>query len=43
MADDGSAQSQNIWPLPKFYFQVDGLGGSVGTYFWPWLKVWYKG
>lgn len=22
MADDGSAQSTNIWPLPKFYFQV---------------------
>ena len=22
MADDGSAQTQAIWPLPKFYFQV---------------------
>ena len=22
MADDGSAQSTSIWPLPKFYFQV---------------------
>ncbi|WP_375553695.1 phage tail protein [Roseovarius mucosus] len=22
MGDDGSAQSQNIWPLPKFYFRV---------------------
>ncbi|MEL6125754.1 MAG: phage tail protein [Pseudomonadota bacterium] len=22
MADDGSAQSQTIWPLPKFHFQV---------------------
>lgn len=22
MADDGSKQSANIWPLPKFYFQV---------------------
>lgn len=22
MADDGSAQSQAVWPLPKFYFQV---------------------
>jgi phage tail-like protein len=22
MADDGSAQSQNVWPLPKFHFQV---------------------
>jgi phage tail-like protein len=33
MADDGSAQSQTVWPLPKFYFQVDGLGGSVGNFF----------
>jgi len=22
MADDGSAQSKVVWPLPKFYFQV---------------------
>lgn len=22
MADDGSAQSKTLWPLPKFYFQV---------------------
>ncbi len=22
MADDGSAQTQTLWPLPKFYFQV---------------------
>ena len=22
MADDGSAQSANVWPLPKFYFEV---------------------
>ena len=22
MADDGSAQSTNVWPMPKFYFQV---------------------
>jgi phage tail-like protein len=22
MADDGSAQSETMWPLPKFYFQV---------------------
>ena len=22
MADDGSAQSSSVWPLPKFYFQV---------------------
>ena len=22
MADDGSAQSQTVWPIPKFHFQV---------------------
>jgi phage tail-like protein len=22
MADDGSQQSANVWPMPKFYFQV---------------------
>ncbi|NOQ28146.1 MAG: phage tail protein [Bacteroidales bacterium] len=22
MADDGSAQSTNVWPMPKFYFEV---------------------
>lgn len=22
MADDGSAQSTSVWPMPKFYFQV---------------------
>jgi len=22
MADDGSAQSTNVWPIPKFHFQV---------------------
>lgn len=22
MADDGSAQSANVWPMPKFHFQV---------------------
>jgi phage tail-like protein len=22
MADDGSQQSPNVWPMPKFYFQV---------------------
>lgn len=27
MADDGSAQSTNLWPMPKFYFQVE-LGGD---------------
>lgn len=33
MTDDGSAPSPNSWPLPKFYFQVDGLGGGIGNYF----------
>lgn len=30
MADDGSAQSQTVWPLPKFYFKVetDSLKGA---------------
>jgi phage tail-like protein len=23
MTDDGSAQSTSVWPLPKFYFQVE--------------------
>ncbi|MBI3712180.1 MAG: phage tail protein [Burkholderiales bacterium] len=23
MADDGSKQSANVWPLPKFYFKVE--------------------
>jgi len=23
MADDGSKQSSNVWPLAKFYFKVD--------------------
>lgn len=23
MADDGSAQSKTVWPVPKFYFQVN--------------------
>lgn len=23
MADDGSQQNDNLWPLPKFYFSVD--------------------
>jgi len=32
-ATDGSAQSTNIWPLSKFYFQVTGLGGSGVNYF----------
>jgi len=33
MADDGSAQSQTLWPITKFYFEVDGLGGGIGNYF----------
>ncbi|MFC6225814.1 phage tail protein [Hymenobacter artigasi] len=33
MADDSSAQNHTIWPLAKFYFQVDGLAGGVGNYF----------
>ena len=28
MADDRSEQSDNLWPLPKFYFTVD-LGGGM--------------
>ncbi|MBI1763571.1 MAG: phage tail protein [Acidobacteria bacterium] len=28
MADDGSKQSASVWPLPKFYFQVN-WGGQV--------------
>lgn len=28
MADDGSKQSANVWPVPKFYFRVNG-GGEV--------------
>lgn len=28
MADDGSAQSTTLWPLPKFYFEVK-IGGDV--------------
>lgn len=31
MADDGSKQSQSIWPLPKFYFRVN-IGGLVGNF-----------
>jgi len=27
MANDGSAQSRNIWPIPKFYFVVT-IGGT---------------
>ena len=30
MADDGSAQSQSVWPLPKFYFSVS-LGSQDST------------
>lgn len=28
MADDGSAQSQTIWPMPKFHFEVKWDGGA---------------
>lgn len=31
MADDGSAQSPNNWPLPKFHFKVD-WGGQVMSF-----------
>jgi phage tail-like protein len=31
MADDGSAQSQNIWPMPKFYFRVK-IGDLEGVF-----------
>ncbi|EOX8561993.1 phage tail protein [Salmonella enterica subsp. diarizonae] len=27
MADDGSAQSDTVWPMPKFYFEVKWDGG----------------
>jgi len=30
MADDGSAQSTSVWPLPKFYFTVN-LGSQDST------------
>ena len=29
MADDGSAQSTTVWPMPKFYFQVKADGKQV--------------
>lgn len=29
MADDGSAQSANIWPLPKFHFKVTWGGKAM--------------
>ena len=32
MADDGSSQTNNAWPLPKFYFVVD-LGDGMNTSF----------
>ncbi|MCJ8272308.1 MAG: phage tail protein [Psychrosphaera sp.] len=28
MADDGSAQSETVWPMPKFYFEVKFDGGT---------------
>lgn len=33
MADDGSVQSQTVWPLSKFYFSVDFGGGMTITSF----------
>ncbi len=29
MGDDGSAQSKTVWPLPKFYFQVEWDGAKL--------------
>jgi len=29
MADDGSAQSTSVWPLPKFYFKVTWDGNDM--------------
>ncbi len=29
MAEDGSAQSETIWPLPKFYFKVEWDGNAM--------------
>ncbi|MGL6315003.1 phage tail protein [Vibrio sp. WXL103] len=28
MADDGSVQSESVWPMPKFYFEVKWDGGA---------------
>ncbi|MZI92923.1 phage tail protein [Vibrio sp. CAIM 722] len=28
MADDGSAQSETVWPMPKFHFEVKWDGGA---------------
>ncbi|HDR2162714.1 TPA: phage tail protein [Enterobacter cancerogenus] len=28
MADDGSAQSDTVWPMPKFHFEVKWDGGA---------------
>lgn len=33
MADDGSKQSQTVWPISKFYFQVKVTDNVVGTAF----------
>lgn len=32
-ADDGSAQNQSIWPVPKFYFAVEFGSGLKSTVF----------
>lgn len=29
MADDGSAQSKNIWPIPRFRFEVEWGGNTM--------------
>jgi len=29
MAEDGSAQSASVWPLPKFHFMVDVAGNEI--------------
>ena len=28
MADDGSVQSETVWPMPKFHFEVKWAGGA---------------
>lgn len=33
MADDGSAQSQTVWPISKFYFSVEVTDSVIGTAF----------
>ena len=33
MADDGSVQSQTVWPISKFYFEVKVTDDVIGTAF----------